>query len=1761
VTRAIRIVSGSKRRLTLAGVLVIACAAAFGAFAYFTSVGSGTGSANAGTLTTPGQPTRTGSGSSVHLGWTAATVATSGTISYHVERSTDPVTTWSDACGTNALSGTISTSCTDSPSAGTYRYRVTAIFRSWTAVSSVSDVFVVAASDTTPPYVLSIDRTAVNPTSAGSVGWMVTFSESVTGVDASDFTLAASGVSGAGVTAVSGSGATRTVTASTGSGDGTVRLDLVDDNSIQDGAANPLGTSGGAGDGSFTGQVYTVDKTAPTVSSINRKAGSTNPTNAASLDFTVTFSEPVSNVVAARFAVAATNVTGTTPTVGAVTPVGSAPTGTWTVTVSTSGAVGANNGSVRLDLTSVGTIQDTATNLLAGTHTGDQSYTYDTTAPTVSSINRKAGSPNPTNAASLDFTVAFSEPVSNVVAARFAVAATNVTGTTPTVGAVTPVGSAPTGTWTVSVSTSGAVGANNGSVRLDLTSVGAIQDTATNLLSGTHTGDQSFTFDTTAPAAPTSVSLANGGGAGNAFINNANKTSVNINVALPAGSSASDTVSLTVHDVGSAHTLTVTASATAGAGTVAFTGLNLSAFNDGTITISATSSDTLNNTSGSTSNTATKDTVAPTAPTAVSLTNGGGSGSAFINNANKASVNYSVTLGSGSAATDTISFSANDAGSAHVLGPLTTAGTSGAGSVSFNANNLTTFNDGTISASATATDQAGNASGATSTTNTKDVVAPNAPTAVTLTNGGGTGNAFINNANKASVNYSVTLAAGSVTSDTVSFSANDAGSAHTLGPLTTAGTSGGGSVNFNANNLTTFNDGTITASATATDQAGNASGATSTTNTKDVVAPNAPTAVTLTNGGGAGNAFINNANKASVDVDVALPAGSSSSDTVTLTVHDPGSAHTLTRTASATAGAGTVHFTALDLSSFNDGTITMSATSTDLANNASASTSNTASEDVVAPAVPTAVTLTNGGGTGSAFINNANKASVNYSVTLGSGSLTTDTVSFSLADAGNAHTLGPLTTPGTSGAGTVNFNANNLTAFNDGAITASATSTDQAGNASSATSTAKTKDVVAPTAPTAVTLTNGGGTGSAFINNANKASVNYSVTLASGSVTSDTISFSLADGGSAHTLGPLTTAGTSGSGTVSFNSNNLTTFNDSTITASATATDQAGNTSGTTSATNTKDVVAPTNTVTLSAAGSAALSGTTVYYKGNDATAGNRTFKLQNAVADGGSGPASSLFAALGGTSTGFTFTTSTVSTPPGGPYISNAFTWANPTTSSPTETVTGSDTAGNTAQTTLTFTNDITGPTNVLTLVNQGTVAGTPTSLLTATRLYYNGSAASGRSFQIQNAPTDVASGPASSLFGALAGTSTGFSFASSTVSTPAGGPYASNAFTWTSGTTSPPTETVTGADAVGNTTASIAVPLTNDITAPTSGALTVNGTAASAAGSTSSSGSTSFTISTRTDYTEAQSTTQAGLAASTLTVQSETLTNFSTCGAPGSGGPFMSATTISGTTQPAGIVAGFCYLYALVGTDNVGNTASVKTTVIITDTFDVSDPGTQTAGTAFNVTITAKFGGVADTSYTGSRTVTFSGPANAPDGTAPTYPATVTFTNGVGIANITLFKSAATTLTATDGAITGTSPSFTVSAGSAAKLAWTNIVSTSTTAVPSPCLFTCSYGAFGNQVNFTAKVSVTDSRGNILSDLGSGHTVSVTRGGDGGSFTTQSGANPQALTIATTGLASSTATFTFNSQNGSWASDTLTAHTTGGTSYTDATATLFKN
>ncbi|MCK6585854.1 MAG: hypothetical protein L6Q49_22340, partial [Anaerolineales bacterium] len=252
--------------------------------------------------------------------------------------------------------------------------------------------------DKTPPSIVSIARANPSPTNALSVDFAVTFSEAVSGVDLSDFSLSTQ--NGAVLTAITGSGATYTVTVTTGIGNDDLRLDFVDNDSVSDPTGNTTTTG-------FTGgESYSVDRAAPFITSIT-PAGKPDSSG---VDYTVSFSEPVTGVDGGDFSLFTMNGAAITNISGGGNQ--------YIVSVS----VQPGSDSIRLDLLDNDSIVDGIGNPLGGVGGGNGNYmggifniAIDT--PIVTSIIRAGASP--THAANVNFIVTFSEVVDGVDASDF----------------------------------------------------------------------------------------------------------------------------------------------------------------------------------------------------------------------------------------------------------------------------------------------------------------------------------------------------------------------------------------------------------------------------------------------------------------------------------------------------------------------------------------------------------------------------------------------------------------------------------------------------------------------------------------------------------------------------------------------------------------------------------------------------------------------------------------------------------------------------------------------------------------------------------------------------------------------------------------------------------------------------------------------------------------------------------------------------------------------------------------------------------------------------------------------------------------------------------------------------------------------------------------------------------------------------------------------------------------------------------------------
>jgi hypothetical protein len=108
------------------------------------------------------------------------------------------------------------------------------------------------------PTVTAITPTQSSPTSLNEINFSVKFSHNVTAIDLMDFALTTTDkINGASIINISGKNDTYIVTVNTGTGDGTIRLNLINNFTIKSTNNLPLKAS-------FTdGEIYKIDKTPP----------------------------------------------------------------------------------------------------------------------------------------------------------------------------------------------------------------------------------------------------------------------------------------------------------------------------------------------------------------------------------------------------------------------------------------------------------------------------------------------------------------------------------------------------------------------------------------------------------------------------------------------------------------------------------------------------------------------------------------------------------------------------------------------------------------------------------------------------------------------------------------------------------------------------------------------------------------------------------------------------------------------------------------------------------------------------------------------------------------------------------------------------------------------------------------------------------------------------------------------------------------------------------------------------------------------------------------------------------------------------------------------------------------------------------------------------------------------------------------------------------------------------------------------------------
>ncbi|HHX8284146.1 Ig-like domain-containing protein [Vibrio diabolicus] len=448
----------------------------------------------------------------------------------------------------------------------------------------------------------------------------------------------------------------------------------------------------------------------------------------------------------------------------------------------------------------------------------------------------------------------------------------------------------------------------------------AVADTANNSFAGI-SDDATFNFTTvdTTPNAPSTPDLDASSDTGS--LNTDNITS-DTTPTFSGISESGSIVTLYSDQVGGG--ATVIGTGTAAGGNWQITTNELASGITHAISAKASDSDD-NVSSASNSLSVTIDTIAPSA---VSITTPIETDSIV----NAAEDNDVLIAGSGAEAGNSVTVTITDNNSS--VSRTVTADNSGNWTLSDSELDISGLNNGTLTVSATQADIAGNISTAATQSITLDNAGPSAVTITTPIETDGIVNATEDN--DVLIAGSGAEAGNSVT---VTITDNNSFVSRTV----TADNSGNWTLSGSELDVSAFNNGTLTVSATQADIAGNTSTAATQSITLDNAAPSAVTITTPIETDGIVNAAEDN------DV-LIVGSGAEAGNSVTVTITDYSNYASRTVTAD-NSGNWTLSGSELDVSAFNNGTLTVAASQSDAAGNTSSAASKTFTLDNVQPTV------------------------------------------------------------------------------------------------------------------------------------------------------------------------------------------------------------------------------------------------------------------------------------------------------------------------------------------------------------------------------------------------------------------------------------------------------------------------------------------------------------------------------------------------------------------------------------------------------------------------------------------------------------------------------------------------------------------------------------------------------------------------------------------------------------------------------------------
>jgi hypothetical protein len=525
------------------------------------------------------------------------------------------------------------------------------------------------------------------------------------------------------------------------------------------------------------------------------------------------------------------------------------------------------------------------------------------------------------------------------------------------------------------------------------------------------------TTDSVGPAQPTIPNLP-------PYINLANFGQFGLTLTLP-NPSPGDTVTVTLSTSSNGTTLTHTVPGDSSPVTVQFPAASTLA--EGTVTVTATPTDSLGNVGTVFSGTITKDTIPPDAPSVVPPDN--------ITSANEKQVAIVVTTGVADANYNVVSKLTTSGGSQSQTSDPEQAPPGGGPVTTYV--DASSLPDGTDTVTAMVTDEAGNtATSPPDVSVQQDTTGPEAPTTFGVAGGSDNPPLVINSQSQTAVTITAQFLDPLAVGETITI-AIDGGTPYPVDVVP-----GSQQVSLGPLDLSDLPDGTVFLKMTLTDANGNQTIYRNGKSSKATSGPTGPASVGVPAGDSNPAGYVNAATQTAVTIVAAFDAPTDPADQISLSIGGDSSFPVQS------GGSNQVIWNNLDLSSLPDGTLPIVVTVTD-ANGNSSSFSGSLIKDTQAPPAPVAAdvlgppldTITSGGA-----------SCVNVGVAFNQAPDPSDTVTVTLSDGATA-----VSGSAPAGDGQVTIGCIDASSLAAGSISVSVTVTDVAGNSTTMAGTTATK--------------------------------------------------------------------------------------------------------------------------------------------------------------------------------------------------------------------------------------------------------------------------------------------------------------------------------------------------------------------------------------------------------------------------------------------------------------------------------------------------------------------------------------------------------------------------------------------------------------------------------------------------------------------------------------------------------------------------------